>query len=92
MTVQKPRSRIISIRLSDEEYSDLRRLCMSSGARSVSDLARYAMRKLLRGTTKNDGISQHFAELQGQMSTMSSKIEQLSARFALPHNGNGNGH
>lgn len=88
MPVQKPRSRIISIRLSDEEYNDLRRLCMASGARSVSDLARYAMRKILRGNPKNDGITQHFAELRDQMSTMSSKIEQLSARFVSHQNGN----
>src|SRR5579884_3922433 len=47
MTVYKPRSRMISIRLSDEEYIGLKRLCVVRGARSVSDLARLAMSSML---------------------------------------------
>ena len=43
MSVLKPKSKMISIRLSDEEYEGLRTLCVSRGARSVSDLAREAM-------------------------------------------------
>ena len=40
MPIIKRRLKIVSIRLLDEEYTQLLRLCQSSGARSVSDLAR----------------------------------------------------
>jgi len=35
--------------MSEEEFSSLRRICVATGARSVSDLAREAMRGLLNG-------------------------------------------
>ena len=40
MPIIKRRLKIVSIRLLDEEYTELLRLCQSKGARSVSDLAR----------------------------------------------------
>ena len=45
---------MISVRLSDEEYTALRRLCLVTGARSVSDITRDAMRMLLNGANRED--------------------------------------
>lgn len=79
MTVRNPRSRMISVRLSEEEYSALRRLCSVSGARSVSGLTRDAMRVLLNGTDREDVLSIHVDEFRTQMRSLDRKIEQLAA-------------
>lgn len=80
MTVLNPRSRMISVRLSEEEYVALRRLCSLTGARSVSDLTRDAMRILLSGSSKRDDVlGIRVDEFRSQMRSLDRKIEQLSA-------------
>lgn len=84
MAVLNPRSRMISVRLSEEEYLDLRRLCSIRGARSVSDLTRDAMRVLLNGanrsdTNRDDVLNIHVDEFRSQMKSLDRKIEQLAA-------------
>jgi hypothetical protein len=75
---------MISVRLSEEEYLDLRRLCSIRGARSVSDLTRDAMRVLLNGanrsdTNRDDVLNIHVDEFRSQMKSLDRKIEQLAA-------------
>jgi hypothetical protein len=43
----KRRTKMVSIRLLDDEYHQLKQLCVTNGARSVSDLAREAMFRML---------------------------------------------
>ena len=81
MTVVKPRSRMISVRLSEEEYSALRRLCLVTGARSVSDLTRDAMRMLLNGANRQDGLGDHMDEFRAEVRNLSKTIEQLSTKL-----------
>lgn len=91
MTVLNPRSRMISVRLSEEEYSALRRLCSVTGARSVSDLTRDAMRMLLNGVgrEREDVLAIHADEFRTQMRSLDRKIEQLAADItSLRTNGN----
>ena len=82
MTVLNPRSRMISIRLSEEEYSALRRLCSVTGARSVSDLTRDAMRALLDGSERKDAAGSHVDEFRAEIRGMDRKIEQLASDIA----------
>jgi Arc/MetJ-type ribon-helix-helix transcriptional regulator len=90
MPVLNPRSRMISVRLSEEEYSALRRLCSASGARSVSDLTRDAMRALLNGTSRSEVLGIHVDEFRTQMRSLDRKIEQLAADItSLKTNDNG---
>jgi hypothetical protein len=70
---------MISVRLSEEEYSALRRLCTVTGARSVSDLTRDAMRVLLRSSTREEVLGIHVDEFRSQMRSLDQKIEQLAA-------------
>lgn len=71
---------MISVRLSEEEYVALRRLCSITGARSVSDLTRDAMRVLLNGSSKRDEVlGVHVDEFRSQMRNLDRKIEQLAA-------------
>ncbi|MGA3024378.1 MAG: hypothetical protein ABSF98_06390 [Bryobacteraceae bacterium] len=83
MSVYKRRARILSIRVSDEEYTGLKRLCSASGARSVSDLAREAMRVLLNGATREDTLRTRMDEVHSQVRNLNHKIEELSARLSV---------
>jgi hypothetical protein len=82
MTVLKPRTRMISVRLSEEEYLALRRLCSITGARSVSDLTRDSMRVLLNGANREDRGSNHVEEFRAEIREMHKKIEQLATEIA----------
>ena len=71
---------MISVRLSDEEYSALRRLCLVAGARSVSDLTRDAMHVLLNGANREDGLRSHLVEFRAEIRNLGKTIEQLAAK------------
>ncbi|HEV2485820.1 MAG TPA: ribbon-helix-helix protein, CopG family [Terracidiphilus sp.] len=80
---------MISVRLSEEEYSALRHLCAVTGARSVSDLTRDAMRVLLNGAGREESLGIHVDEFRSQMRSLDQKIEQLAADItSLKANGN----
>jgi hypothetical protein len=74
---------MICVRLSEEEYSALRRLCVVAGARSVSELARDAMRMLLNGANREDAPESSMEEFCAQLKSMDRKIEQLTAQIAM---------
>ena len=82
MTVLNPRSRMISIRLSEEEYLAFKRLCLVAGARSVSDLTRDAMRVLLNSANRGDGFGSHMDEFRAEIRNLDRKIERLAAEIA----------
>ena len=67
----------MSFRLSEDEYENLRQLCESGGARSVSDLARDAVHKFMQRDTE-----QHFEialkRLEGRVDTLDSLVQDLS--------------
>jgi Arc/MetJ-type ribon-helix-helix transcriptional regulator len=81
MTVLKVRKRMISVRLSDDEYSALKALCLIRGARSVSDLTRDAVRSLLNRKEREDLLSERLEEFRLQMKGLDQKIEQLALRI-----------
>ena len=83
MTVLKPRSRMISVRVSEEEYTALRRLCSLTGARSVSDITRDAMRTVLRGVNREESVGGNLEEFRANMRTLEKKVEQLEAKFSM---------
>lgn len=89
MTVLNPRSRMISVRLSEDEYTTLRRLCSATGARSVSDFTRDAMRVFLNGAGREEVLGIHADEFRTHMRNLDRKIEQLAADItSLKSNGN----
>jgi hypothetical protein len=80
MAVLKPRSRSISIRLSEEEFLTLKQLCSVTGARSVSDLTRDAMRMILNGADRDDVITLRLDELRTQLKHLNRKIDELTGQ------------
>ena len=70
---------MISVRLSEDEYSALRRLCLVTGARSVSDLTRDAMRGLLSGTSREEALSNHLEEFRAEIRNLHRRVEIIEA-------------
>ena len=79
MTVRIRRSRTISIRLSEEEYVGLKRLCTVTEARSVSDLTRDAMRVVLNGAGRDDVFGIRMDEFRTVLKSLDRKIDRLAA-------------
>ena len=75
------RSKMISVRLSEEEYAALRHLCMLTGARSVSDLTRDAMREVLKRANREDSLGDSLEEFRAGMKNLERKVEQLEAQI-----------
>lgn len=71
---------MISVRLSEDEYSALLSLCAASGARSVSDLARNALRLLVSCGNNGSGTQLHADDFLIQIQLLNRKIEELSER------------
>jgi len=72
MIVFKRKSRMISLRLSEEEYQYLRTIAESKGARSVSDYARDTL------FHTNQVGTQHPPELQARMDKLASMLDSLN--------------
>ena len=88
MAVLKPRSRTISIRLSEEEFLTLKHLCSVTGARSVSDMTRDAMRVVLSGVNRDDVLGLRMDEFRAQLRDLDRKIDQLAAGITSFKSGN----
>jgi len=87
MTVLKPRSRTISVRLSEEEYAALTQLCSLTGARSVSDLTRGALHGLIESEHPHGTGSIPIDNFRVLISSLNQKIEQLAMDLNSLHSG-----
>ena len=80
MSVLKPRNRLVYFRVSEDEFQRFNHICESTGARSISDLARSAMQFLIRdGNNGNvDLISEKLALLELMIGDLNRTVHQLS--------------
>jgi hypothetical protein len=72
------RSRMISFRLSPKEYESLQDICAAQGARSLSDLARAAMRNLSAPNNQTETLRQEVGRLRNEIRSLSREIDRLS--------------
>jgi hypothetical protein len=79
MVVFKQRTRTISVRLSDDEYTALQRLCVMTGARSVSDLTRDAVRSLITGRLRDGEFGRTLETIYVMVKSLDRKIDDLGA-------------
>jgi Arc/MetJ-type ribon-helix-helix transcriptional regulator len=84
MIVMKRRAKMVSIRLSDDEYRRLKEMTEAQGARSVSDVARSAMQLMLSAHQAGlDGtIESRVRELDGRVAVLDREVQRLSALAA----------
>ena len=86
LTIRK--SKMISFRLSPEEYQRLRETCELQGVRSLSDLAR-TLRDEVEGWEDDPvPLSDEVRDLRNRVRMLSLQLDQLSTAV---HRGRGNG-
>lgn len=71
---------MISVRLSEDEYSALLRICSATGARSMSEFTRDAMRTILNSPSPEDRLSGRLEEFRTQIGKLEQRVQELSAR------------
>lgn len=82
MAVLKPRERLVYFRVSEDEFRQFVSVCEQAGARSVSDLARSAVQRLI-----TDGNRQREDEaLTNKMSRLERLIAQVTEQLQLLNN------
>ncbi|HCC56152.1 MAG TPA: hypothetical protein DEQ47_02610 [Solibacterales bacterium] len=79
MAESKRKSKMISLRLSSEEYESLRAIYGQYGTRSVSEFARQAMQKVIAGTAspQTSVIKMRLDELDGKMNVLDREVTRL---------------
>ena len=75
---------MISVRLSQEEYDSLCHLSTVTGARSLSDLTREAMRLLLNTSYRDRTLVESPVLVQTQMEILNRRIEELREQLMPP--------
>jgi len=85
MNALKRRSRMVSFRLSEEEYEDLKHICVMVGARCLSDIARDAVQRLLRtGTEQKIDDDTQLRMLCERMEALDQEVKRLAALVDQP--------
>jgi hypothetical protein len=80
MPVFKKRTRMVSFRVSPEEYEELLATSMAHGARSVSDFARFVT---LQRSSDGDGrewAQAELKELHGRVNELDSELKRLTRK------------
>ena len=79
MPILRPRTRVVYFRLSQQEFDQYSQLCETQGSRSLSDLARSALARLLES---GDSLENRFNVLEQKLMSMDAKVTDLVARIA----------
>jgi hypothetical protein len=98
VAVLKPRERLVYFRVSEDEFRQFASVCEQAGARSVSDLARNAVQRLIaEGQRQRDGqeLEEKMQMLERLIAAVTEQLQLLSAQTggatitALPNGGDG---
>ena len=87
MSVFKPKTRMISFRLSEEEFQSLQEVSLRTGARSVSECARDVVFSLMHHTRENgngDGIAGRTDQLALDLRSLDAEIRHLRQIVVMP--------
>lgn len=76
----KPRRRLVTFRVTEEEYEELCRMCMAAGSRSISEFARTALREMMLPARQ-----WRQSDLAKQISDLQAMIEELKAELVHSH-------
>jgi len=79
------RNKVISIRLSNEEFDQLQNLCVAKGGNSISELARNGMKLLLSQEVQSGpaAMESRVNYMQDRVSTLDREVARLSNVLGL---------
>lgn len=79
MSVFTRRTRTVSFRLSEEEYKELRDVCIAHGMRSMSDFARLTTQWWIDGDgAHTEPLLATIRELKGKLRELDSQVQRLA--------------
>ena len=78
MGVFEPRKRMVSLRLSDEEYQHLVELCGTQGAHSTSDMVRIAVCDFLFSHGRLQNRRLRAVDLETKVKQLENELQRLS--------------
>lgn len=83
-TAPESRNRMISFRLSAEEYDRLRDLCFTNGIRNVSEMARTAINSMLQqpGHAPRQSLEARMTGLEDRFQLLAVEFKRLRRQFA----------
>ncbi len=85
MNMMDRKSKMVSFRLSPEEYRQLRDACITQGIRSVSELARTAMQGLMVSTGEAVPLHLQIQELRNRVTVLAEQIDHLARQVEPQH-------
>jgi hypothetical protein len=83
VAVLKPRERLVYFRVSEDEFRQFVSVCEQAGARSVSDLARNAVQRLIaEGQRQRDGnqLDEKMQLLERLIAAVTEQLQLLSSQ------------
>ena len=82
MAILSRRSRLVSFRLSDEEYKAIENACLVGGNRSVADFVRAALlARVIALNTPQGLLSSDLATLGHQLTELGRALDEIQARI-----------
>ena len=81
MAVLKPRERLVYFRVSEDEFRQFSTVCEQGGARSVSDLARNAVQRLIadgQRQREGDELEEKMRVLEGLIAAVTEQLQLLT--------------
>jgi hypothetical protein len=76
----RSRTRMVTFRLTEDEYERFRELCFTSGISSVSEMARSAINLFLKrpDSAPQQGLEMRIAELEGRIHALAMEMRQMN--------------
>jgi|GEM_PF-6310052 len=94
----KPLSRMVSFRLTTEEYDRFQRLCVARGLRNVSELVRAAISRMADDSgasaiaPPSEDIHARIASLESSLLDLTSSLAEMASRMNYQPNSTGDMH
>jgi DNA-binding transcriptional regulator GbsR (MarR family) len=98
VAVLKPRERLVYFRISEDEFHQFVSVCEQEGARSVSDLARSAVQRLIANGNRqreDQNLAPKVETLEKLIAELTAQLQFLAALLKKPDSiaaGNTDGH
>ena len=77
MTVDSRRSKMVTFRVSMEEYQSLEAACMARRVRSISESARAAVRQWIGETSSSNPLDGELQQVERRIQVLAKEIDRL---------------